>query len=165
MSEILNILGSVGLNWYVALATFRNFLIIFLLLKIFFFKKIVGVLRARHQAIERGFEQAGEAEIKLNQEEEEKEVILSNARKERDTIVANAELLGRDIVASVEKDAQAEITFRIEKLDSKEATLRESVEKAFAEQAPALVASLYAKTLAKEMTKEENDALVARMSL
>ncbi len=165
MSEILNILGSVGFNWHVALANFINFLIILFLLKIFFFKKIGGVLRERHQAIERGLEQAREAEIKLNHAEEEKEVILRNARKERDTIVANAELLGRDIVASVEKDAQAEITFRIEKLDSKEATLRESVEKAFAEQAPALVASLYAKTLAKEMTKEENDALVARMSL
>jgi hypothetical protein len=36
--------------------------------------------------------------------------------------------------------------------------------KEWAEKAPELVAKLYAKTLVKEMTEGENNALIARMS-
>jgi F-type H+-transporting ATPase subunit b len=164
MQEILNILGSVGFNWHVALANFVNFLIILFLLKVFFFGKIGKTIRERHQAIEHGLNQAKEAEIKLTKAEEEKDVIIKSAYKEKDAIMANAESLARDLQISIEKEAHAEIEARLKKLSQQEATLKETVEKAFGERAPALVAALYAKTLSKEMTQQENDALIASMS-
>ena len=164
MNEILNILGSVGFNWHVALANFVNFLIILFLLNKFFFGKIGKTLSERESIIERGLTQAHEAERKLANAEEEKNVIIKGANKEKDAILGNAESLAREVTATLEQAAQASIALRKEKLDEEEKALNATVEKAFAQKAPHLVASLYAKTLAKEMTKEENDALIARMS-
>ncbi len=164
MSEILNILGSVGFNWHVALANFINFLIILFLLNKFFFGKIGKTLHERKSAIEHGLNQARDAELKLAHAEEEKGVIIKSAHKEKDVIIANAEALARDAAASIEKEAQVTIEAKLSKIAQQEATLKETVEKAFGEKAPALVAALYAKTLAKEMTETDNNTLIARMS-
>lgn len=164
MQEILNILGSVGFNWHVALANFVNFLIILFLLNKFFFGKIGKTLSERERIIEHGLTQAREAEIKLTHAEEEKGVIIKAAHKEKDVILANAESLAREVAATIEQEAQASITSRMEKLEQEEKALSATVEKAFTEKAPHLVAALYAKTLAKELTKEENDALIARIN-
>ena len=163
MQEILNILGSVGFNWHVAVANFFNFLIILFLLNKFFFKKIGKTISDRHAVIEHGLNQARDAEKALAHAEDEKGVIISAARKERDTIVANAEVLAKELAISVAKDAQDEIDARLLKLKEEESSVKESVEKAFREKAPSLVAQLYAKTLMKEMTEGDNNALIARM--
>jgi F-type H+-transporting ATPase subunit b len=163
MSEILNILGSVGFNWHVALANFFNFLIILFLLNKFFFKKIGQTIDTRHSIIERGLNQAKDAEKALAEAGEEKNAILKEARKERDTIVANGESLARDLALKIEHDAQASIDARTAKLASQEAHLTAEVEKAFAVKAPHLVAQLYAKTLMRELTEEDNNKLIASM--
>lgn len=163
MSEILNILGSVGFNWHVALANFVNFLIILALLNVFFFKKIGKTLSDRRNAIEHGLNQAREAEMKLSHAEEEKSSIIGAAHKEKAVIIAKAESLAREAALSIEKDAQEGIDARLLQLKHDEAALSSAVEKAFAEKAPKLVASLYAKTLMKEFTVEENNALISRM--
>jgi len=163
MSEILNILGSVGFNWHVALANFFNFLIILFLLNKFFFKKIGQTIDTRHLIIERGLNQARDAEKALAEAGEEKNAILKEARKERDSIVANGEALARDLALKIEHDAQVSIDARTAKLASQEAHLTAEVEKAFATKAPYLVAQLYAKTLMRELTEEDNNKLIASM--
>lgn len=163
MSEILNILGSVGFNWHVALANFFNFLIILFLLNKFFFKKIGKTIDTRHSIIERGLNQARDAEKALAAAEEQKNVVLQDARKERDTIVAQGEALAHDLALKIEQEAQASIAVRVAKLDAQEAHMTSAVEKAFAEKAPGLVAKLYAKTLMKELTEEDNNKLIASM--
>ena len=163
MSEILNILGSVGFNWHVALANFFNFLIILFLLNKFFFKKIGSTIDTRHSIIEHGLNQAKDAEKALSSAEEQKNEILKSARKERDTLVANGEALARSLALTIEQEAQESIAARMLKIDEEEARITATVEKAFAEKAPHLVAKLYAKTLMKEMTEEDNNKLVASM--
>ncbi len=165
MSEILNILGSVGFNWHVALANFFNFLIILFLLNKFFFKKIGATIDTRHSIIERGLNQAKEAEKALIHAEEQKNEILKSAKKERDLIVANGEALARDLAVSIEHKAQESIEKRMHTLSEQEAHITSNVEKAFALRAPHLVASLYAKTLMKELTEEENNKLIAHMKV
>ena len=163
MQEILNILSSVGFNWHVALANFFNFLIILFLLNKFFFKKIGATIDTRHSIIERGLNQAKDAEKALALASEEKKSILKDARKERDVIVANGEALARDLALKIEQEAQGSIALRMAKLDEQEANMTASVEKAFREKAPHLVAQMYAKTLMKELTEEDNNKLVASM--
>jgi F-type H+-transporting ATPase subunit b len=165
MQEILNILGSVGFNWHVALANFFNFLIILFLLNKFFFKKIGATIDTRHSIIERGLNQARDAEKALSSAAEEKNEILKAARKERDGIVANGEALARDLALKIEHEAQASIDARTAKLAQQEAKLAEDVEKAFALKAPHLVAKLYAKTLMQELTEEDNNKLIASMKV
>jgi F-type H+-transporting ATPase subunit b len=163
MSEILNILGSVGFNWHVALANFVNFLIILFLLNKFFFGKIGKTLGDRYRVIENGLNQAREAEIKLTQAEEEKHAIVKSAHKEKETIIAHAQSLASDIATTMKKEAQTEIDVRLEKLSQQEESFQAALEKSFGEKAPTLVARLYAKTLAKHMTEADNNELIASM--
>jgi F-type H+-transporting ATPase subunit b len=163
MQEILHILGSVGFNWHVALANFFNFLIILFLLNKFFFKKIGKTIDTRHQIIERGLNQARDAERALASAEEEKHALIKSAHKEHDSIVLRGETTAQEILARMETSAQAEIDARLAKLSEEEKDLESRVSKAFAEKAPYLVAKLYAKTLMKELTQEDNNALIASM--
>ena len=163
MQEILNILGSVGFNWHVALANFFNFLIILFLLNKFFFKKIGITINTRQGIIERGLNQARDAEKALAEAGEEKNEILKNARKERNTIVRDGEALARDLALKIEKEAEESIAARTTKLNEQEIHLLADVEKSFGEKAPSLIAKLYAKTLMKELTQEDNDKLIASL--
>lgn len=165
MSEILNILGSVGFNWHVALANFFNFLIILFLLYKFFFKKIGTAIDERHSVIERGLNQAREAEIALSKAEEEKNIILRDARKERDIIVANGEVLARDLALKLEHDAQESISARMAKLEDQEDRLVSDVEKTFSRKAPHLVAKLYKQTLMRDLTEDENNKIIASITV
>lgn len=164
MSEILNILGSVGFNWHVAIANFINFLIILFLLNKFFFGKIGKVIQTRHDVIERGLSQASDAEKALANAEEEKKKIVKEARVEGQSIMEEAKSSAVAVAESIKKDAESEAQNKIAHLSEKEAKLKESVEKEFALRAPEVVAKLYAATLAKEMTASENNALISRMS-
>jgi F0F1-type ATP synthase membrane subunit b/b' len=163
MSEILNILGSVGFNWHVALANFVNFLIILFLLNVFFFKKLGKTLKSRHDVIERGLNQAREAELSLLRAEEEKAVILKSAHKEKHAILEDGEKKAQELAALLTSQAEEGIQAKLHSLNKKEEDLVASLEKAFKEKAPSLVASLYKESLMRNMTKEENDALIASM--
>lgn len=165
MSEILTILSSVGFNWHVALANFVNFLIILFLLNKFFFGKIGKNIRERHDVIEHGLNQAREAEIKLNQADDEKNSIVRSAHKEKEAIIIRATATAHDLAHTIEQDAQLAINNRILKLQEEESLLSSKIEKEFALRAPFLVSALYAKTLKKELTAEENNALIAKMSI
>ena len=163
MSEILNILGSVGFNWHVALANFFNFLIILFLLNKFFFKKLGKTIEQRHTIIERGLNQARDAEKALSSAHTEKETLIASARKEGQAIIAQSETTAKENAAHITEEAALEIEKSKKKLTEKEASLLSDVEKAFSLEAPALVAKLYAKTLLTEMTEAENNALISRI--
>jgi F0F1-type ATP synthase membrane subunit b/b' len=163
MNQILNTLSSVGFNWHVALANFVNFLIILFLLNIFFFKKIGGAIDKRHALIERGLTQAKEAEVLLSAAEEKECELLHAANKKRDELLMDAKAKGDMIVQSLQEEADAEIRRRKDALSLDESTVLSRTEEEFAKKAPALIASLYAKTLLREMTPDENNALIARI--
>lgn len=164
MQEILNILGSVGFNWHVALANFINFLIILFLLNKFFFGKIGKVIENRQAVIERGLSQAADAERALAHAEHEKENIIGKAHKDGHDIIVKAEEHALLRAEGIFKDAEEEAQIRLGKLAEKERKVEAKLAKDWEERAPSLVAKLYAKTLAKEMTEAENNAMITRMS-
>lgn len=164
MQSILEILGSVGFNWHVALANFINFLIILFLLNRFFFGKIGKTIKDRQQIIERGLSNASDAEKALANAEEEKKEIIKGARKESHEIVSLAEANAVAVAEEIAKKAETEAQEKLDALKNKEAHLKETVEKEFASRAPEIVAKMLKETLAKEMTEKENDALISRIS-
>lgn len=164
MSQILDILGSLGFNWHVALANFINFLIILFILNKFFFGKIGKVIQSRHDVIERGLSNASDAEKALANAEEEKTKIVKGAKKEGQEIISSAQINAEALAEDIRKSAEEEAENRMKLISIKEEKLKETVEKSFSEKAPELVAKLYAKTLAKEMTADENNAFIAKMN-
>jgi F-type H+-transporting ATPase subunit b len=163
MSELLNILSSVGFNWHVALANFVNFLVILFLLNTFFFKKLGKTIKERGEIIERGLTKASEGEKLLARAEEEKGSILSEAKKESYSLLEKAKSEGQMLVSSMKENAQKEIDAKENLLKEREATITEKVEKEFLERAPELVAALYSATLKKEMNAAENDVFISRI--
>lgn len=161
MDQILNILGSVGFNWHVALANFINFLIILFILNKFFFGKLGKVISERQELIEKGLSQASDAEKALAQAEEKKKEILHEAKKEGHVIVSEAQTQAEALASTIKSDAELEIASKMQALHEKEAALKSKVEKEFAEQAPILVSKLYAETLRKTLTEKENNTLIA----
>lgn len=163
MQQILDILGSVGFNWHVALANFINFLIILFILNKFFFGKIGKTIENRNQIIERGLTNASDAEKALANAEEEKKKIVKEAKIEGHSIVEEAKGNAETLALSIKENAEKEAENKMNELSKKEANLKESVEKEFALRAPEIVAQLYAKSLSKEMTPEENNAFISKI--
>lgn len=163
MDQILTILGSVGFNWHVALANFINFLIILFILNKFFFGKLGKVISNRKEIIERGISQASDAEKALAVAEEKKLEIIKEAKKEGHTIVHEAQSQAEALASTIKTEAAQEIASRMESMNEKERSLKTKVEKDFAEEAPRIVAKLYADTLKKNLTESDNNALIASM--
>ncbi len=163
MDQIINILGSVGFNWHVALANFINFLIILFILNKFFFGKLGKTISNRQEVIERGLSQASDAEKALAKAEEQKKKMLHDAKKESHEIVSEAQTQAQALAFSIKEEAEREIADRNAALAEKEAGLKKKVEREFAEAAPELVAKLYAETLKKNLTEKDNNALIASM--
>ena len=131
MDQILSILGSVGFNWHVALANFFNFLIILFLLNKFFFKKLGKTIDDRHKIIERGLNQARDAEKALTSAQVQKEEMIRDARKEGQHIITSAEVTAEASSLSIAQKAEEEINVRLGKLEIREASVLADVEKAF----------------------------------
>jgi F-type H+-transporting ATPase subunit b len=163
MDKILSILGSVGFNWHVALANFINFLIILFILNRFFFGKLGKTLDDRKKVIERGVAQASEAAKTLSVAEEKKKEIIHEAKKESRSIVEEAKTQAEALALSIKEAADKEAEAKMHMLADKEATLRESIEKDVAEALPSVIAKLYAETLRKNLTEEENNKLIASL--
>lgn len=159
MQEILNILGSVGFDWHVALANFINFLIILFLLDKFFFGKIGKVIENRHGVIERGLSQAADAERALSHAEQEKESIINKAHKDAHDVLVKAEAHAIERAEGIFKDAEEEAQIRLGKLAEKERKVEAKLAKDWEERAPMLVARLFTKTLSKEMTEDRKSVV------
>ncbi len=161
MDQILQILGSLGFNWHVALANFINFLIILFILNKFFFGKIGKTIAARAEVIERGLSYASDAEKALANAEEEKKKIVKEAKVEGHQIVEEAKGVATSIAEGIKSNAETEAATLLSDIANKEASLKESVEKEFAQRVPSIVAALARKALSENMTPELNNKIIS----
>lgn len=108
---IYEVLQSVGFNWHVAVLNFINFVIIFLLLRKFFFGKIAKTMHERDQKIRLGLEDAQKAKDRLNGAELAAADIIDKAETESAHILQKSaekgEGLARDIQLKAEHEAEA----------------------------------------------------------
>lgn len=165
MNEILNILGTVGFNWHVALANFFNFLIILFILQKFFFGKIRSTIQKRADIIEEGLSNAEKASNFLLQAESEKKEIISVAKNEARSILESAHNEGEEVKETLRRNAESEISSRYDLLINEEKNIQDRVENEFMKKAPVLVAKLYEKTLGEVMTEDKNNAFIANIKV
>lgn len=84
------LLGKLGFDLEVAIANLVNFLIIFLLFRIFFFGKMQKVLDERRAKIEQGLHDAAAAERSLQVAEAQAEEVVLEAKQQADHILEDA---------------------------------------------------------------------------
>lgn len=164
MEKLLEILGNVGFDWKVALASFVNFLIILFILNKFFFKSIGKTLDERTKKIVEGLTLREEAERDRKNAFAEKAQILDEARKEEGKLLQDAhhkaEALKNDMLLKAEKEA----ALIVQKGESDALRLKKDVYTEWQEKSPELVLSLTKKILGEKMTQDVNEAYIKSLT-
>ncbi len=160
MEIILDALGNIGFDWRMALANLVNFLIIFFLLKRFVWQSLKTTLNERKAKIEKGIEDAENAEMIHERAEKEYQETLKDAEKEAFSIVGGAHTQGKEIVTLArEKALQEEASIR-EAGKSAIEREHEEMKKALKEEAVDLVMAGVEKIVKEKMTKEKDEAFI-----
>src|SRR2546421_3793941 len=100
------ITGTLGLNWPGLIWHAINFIVLFLLLRQFLFKPVVGMLDARAQRVRDSMQQADQARRAAEQAEADRRVLLEETRREAEQIRARADEQAKRILADAETRAQ-----------------------------------------------------------
>jgi F-type H+-transporting ATPase subunit b len=100
------IAGTLGLNVPGLLWQSVNFLVLFLLLRRFLFKPVVGMLDARAQRVRDSMEQAEQARRAAEKAEADRQALLAETRREAEAIRARADEQAKRILADAEARAK-----------------------------------------------------------
>lgn len=101
----MEVLTNIGFDWQVALANFVGFLIIFWILKKYFFGPIGEVIEKRKRVIDEGVNKAQESENQLLVARQKAIEEIKEARREANEIIAKAKENGDDLIAKARKEA------------------------------------------------------------
>jgi F-type H+-transporting ATPase subunit b len=100
------IAGTLGLNVPGLIWHAINFIVLFLLLRRFLFKPIVGMLDARAQRVRESMEQAEQARRAAEQAEADRQALLAETRREAEQIRARADEQAKRILADADARAK-----------------------------------------------------------
>jgi F-type H+-transporting ATPase subunit b len=100
------IAGTLGLNVSGLLWQSVNFIVLFLLLRQFLFKPVVGMLDARAKRVRDSMEQAEQARRAAEQAEADRQALLAETRREAEQIRNRADQQAKRILADAEQRAQ-----------------------------------------------------------
>jgi F-type H+-transporting ATPase subunit b len=122
--------GTLGLNVPGLLWHAFNFIILLVLLRLFLFKPVVGMLDARAQRVRDSMEQAEQARRAAEQAETDRQALLAETRREAEQIRARADEQAKRILA----DADARAKERQQMAEQQaEATARQIEERVMAQ--------------------------------
>ena len=160
MSSILDALSSLGFNWQIALANLVNFLLIFYILKRFFFASLKTSLDDRKTKIEQGIKDAEDAKKSLQGALEEKKTILKEASLKSDEILSSAEQSAKTLELSLVKKAENEAQKIIKDAEEKKQKILQEGEKELEDKIPLLASAVIEKVLGQKMSQTENEQFI-----
>jgi F-type H+-transporting ATPase subunit b len=124
------IAGTLGLNVPGLLWHAFNFLLLFVLLRLFLFKPVVGMLDARATRVRESMEQAEQARRAADQAEADRQALLAETRRQAEQIRATADEQAKRILA----DAEARAKERQQQIENQaEASARQIEERVMAQ--------------------------------
>jgi F-type H+-transporting ATPase subunit b len=132
------IADTLGLNWSGLLWHALNFIVLFLLLRQFLFKPVVGMLDARAQRVRDSMDQAEQARRAAEQAEADRQTLLAETRREAEQIRARADEQAKRILA----DAAARAKERQEQIEQQAESSARQIEERVMAQVRAQLADL-----------------------
>jgi F-type H+-transporting ATPase subunit b len=162
MDIVLKELGSLGFDPRIALANTVNFLIIFFLLKHFFFGKIGDAIKTRRLTIEKGLHDAKEAAEKLKGAETSALEVIKEAHLKGSSLVKESEERAKVVFLKKEEEATKKAGEIIENAHSVAQKIKKDGEEELSKQAPILVASLLEKVLREKSSPQTNEDFVKK---
>jgi F-type H+-transporting ATPase subunit b len=144
------LLGKLGFDLEVAIANLVNFLIIFILFKIFFFSKIQKTIDERRHTIEQGLARAVAAEQSSKDAEIEAQRVITEAKRNAETILDEAHVYAGKVHDQAVLEANAERLRLVEQGARQIEQDKKRMEQEVEEQMSSLVASLSEKVIASQ---------------
>ena len=139
-------------------------MIILFVLNKFVFGKVVNLVKDRDETIKKGLDNASNAELALKNAKAKADEVLHNAKEEAEKTLHTAIDKSKEESERIIKNSKQGILDLEDSLKDKIASTEENVTREFATHAPALIASILKKTLAKTLTKEEHDLIVMELT-
>lgn len=160
--NLLDILGTIGFNWKVALVNLVSFLIIFWILKKFVFESIAKVIKERREKIAAGLDQADQAALTLSQAEEDARQIAQQAQLDAHGLITDAkeraELVSSKVLTDAESQAQQIIATAHTRGEQDIATMRDELTSEMVD----VVVAAVSKITQEDMTPQKQQTLLDR---
>lgn len=142
------------------LASIINFIILFAILKHFFFGKVKAIIDEREDYINERLESADEASEKARMLAIENERMLKNARVEGKKITENEKKKAEQIYSEIVEDAKNEANIILERAKVEINREREKVEYALKKEAIELALELSKKVIESNIDEDKNRQLI-----
>ncbi len=137
MDFILDNLGKIGFEWKMALFNLINFLILFAILKKYFFKPIMKTVRDREKQVQDSVDNIQKAKTELQMAERKAQDIIDQSKVDANKVIEksydDAKAAGEVVKEKAKKEiemliAQAKRNIEIDKKDMKESLRKDTVE-------------------------------------
>lgn len=154
-------IAALGLNWQGFLFQLITFVIVFVILRQFVFKKLIKTLDDRRDAVESSIKHAAETEEKLKKAQETIAGMLADGRKQADELVAAAHKEATHMVEEAEskaaKRAEHIVAEAKSQMDVEVAKAREALKAETAQ----LVAAATERIIKEKLNQTKDAALIA----
>ena len=159
---MLDILGTIGFDWRVAVANLVSFLIIYWILKRYVFGPVRAIIDERTQKIQEGLDKAQQSETELLVAQQKADETIKDAKAEANIIVANAKDIADQEVASAKGRAENEAKGVMEKAQAQIERDRKTMETELFTKTANLVALGVEKLLGEEVDESKDKDLKER---
>lgn len=153
-------LDIITVNIWSILVSLANLVILFLIVKKFFYKPVKSMLDSRKAKVEKDYADASEAKQKANETLSSYEEKLSHAKDESNAIIAaaveNAKSREREIIDEAKSEAEGIVKKAQINADQELKKARESIKDEIVE----VSAQLTEKLLSREIKKEDHQNLI-----
>ena len=163
MEKIVDILGSVGFDWRVALANLVNFALVFALVARFIIPSVRRALNERHDLIEKGLTDAAAAEQALAEAAMREEEIVRDATLQATDLIAEARTRGDLIVAKAHDEGALAGTEMLRRAEEEIGRKQHEFRRTMEREAAVLIADGVRMTLAAGLDDAGNDAYIERV--
>ncbi|MFW5702514.1 MAG: F0F1 ATP synthase subunit B [Candidatus Dojkabacteria bacterium] len=162
--EIGEVLGNIGFDIRMAFFSLINFLVVFLILYVFLFKKLIAVIDERQKVINKSVEDAERLETELKNAQDRANGIILEAKKEASTIIEQAQEEGAKQKAEIEEKAQKDAENKIAKAEEQIVQKEKQMFANLRERIGELVVRSTEKLTRTKAEKSDTDEIAAEIS-
>ncbi len=163
MEAVLAKLGKIGFNWKMALFNLINFLILFFILKRYFFDAVLNNIEEREQRINKGVEDAKKAETELRMAKRKAQDIIDEAKVDANQIIEDAKEDAEAVAKDMKQEAKEEIDSLVSQAKRNIARDREEMKENLRRETISLAMEAAEKVVEKELDKEADEKFIKEM--
>lgn len=156
----MDILNEFGVKWELLIAQLINFVIVFLVLKKLFYKKILDALKERQKQIKEGLMQAEESRVLLEKTKAQEKEVLKHAQNESKKILEETRKQSAEIIQKAEESAKIQAQKIINDARSQIETESKQAQKALALQLNTMAVELLKKSASLVFAKADQEKII-----